>query len=229
MLKDLWKIIQQQDNLVVEARGRSVAMLRTTHDMFSTVMRALLEENISTRRRVAEIDKEINHEQREVRRMVFEHLALSSGRDLIEGLRLITVVIDIERIGDLSKNIEELLLMFPKGFDPTSVPPGDKAQVLQKIQRDALQTFDLTLKAFADDDEEAGRQAIASYDRVAIACEEQLRLVLGTENDDDSLQKATLGLLILLRYIKRSSGHLKNIASAVINPFDRIGFREGLR
>jgi hypothetical protein len=31
--------------------------------------------------------------------------------------------------------------------------------------------------------------------------------------------------VLYLRYLKRVSAHLKNIASSVVNPFDRIGFR----
>jgi hypothetical protein len=29
-----------------------------------------------------------------------------------------------------------------------------------------------------------------------------------------------------MRYLKRVSAHLKNVASSVVNPYHRIGFRE---
>ena len=31
---------------------------------------------------------------------------------------------------------------------------------------------------------------------------------------------------LYIRFLKRISAHLMNIASSVVNPFDRIGFRE---
>ena len=33
-------------------------------------------------------------------------------------------------------------------------------------------------------------------------------------------------LAIYLRYLKRVSAHLKNVATSVVNPYHRIGFRE---
>jgi hypothetical protein len=31
---------------------------------------------------------------------------------------------------------------------------------------------------------------------------------------------------LYLRYLKRVSAHLKNVATSVVNPYHRIGFRE---
>ena len=53
---------------------------------------------------------------------------------------------------------------------------------------------------------------------------------------DDELVKGTVGeissgdsaaLALYARYLKRISAHLNNMISSVVNPFDRIGFREG--
>lgn len=224
MLEKLWKFANEQDNLVREARRRSVAMLRTTHEMFHSVIHAVSEgKGAGHRSRVADKDKEINREQREVRKMVFEHLALAQGRDIAEGLRLVTVVIDIERIGDLSKNIEELFGMMAGGIDA-----DDQRRVFGDIERIAREVFDLTLQAFEHNDADVARRAIARYDELATHCESYFREVLSETREDDCVRRADLGLVLLLRYVKRTGGHLKNIASAVVNPFDRIGFREGV-
>jgi hypothetical protein len=31
---------------------------------------------------------------------------------------------------------------------------------------------------------------------------------------------------LYLRYLKRMSAHVKNVATSIVNPFHRIGFRE---
>ena len=224
MFKRAMRFISGRESLVGEARARSVAMLKTTHTMFHGVVHAVSEGSGSSHRgRVADIDKEINHQQREVRRLVFEHLAISQGRDIVEALRLVTVVIDIERIGDLSKNIEELFVMLPDGFDTS-----EEGHVFAEIESEALQIFADTERAFEHNDEEAARAAIAGYDRVARRCEGYFKEVLTETSADDCVLRRDLGLILLLRYVKRTCGHLKNVASAVVNPFDRIGFRPGV-
>ncbi|MFH1811664.1 MAG: PhoU domain-containing protein [Pseudomonadota bacterium] len=220
----MWKLMQEQDNLVIEARRRAVAMLRTTQQMFENVIKAMRDgPGAGHRGRVRDIDKEINREQREVRRMVFEHLVLSSGRDLLEGLRLVTVVIDIERIGDYSKNIEELFEMFPQGFDL-----GEDREQVAAIEARALEGFGACIQAFESGDEAAAQRTIAAYDEVARYCELHLRKVMLGNQDDACIDRNVMGAVLLMRYLKRTCGHLKNIASAMINPFDRIGFRVGI-
>lgn len=34
-------------------------------------------------------------------------------------------------------------------------------------------------------------------------------------------------LALTIRFVKRIGAHLSNLASSVVNPFDRIGFRPG--
>lgn len=224
MLEKFLQLLQEQDSLVREARLRAVGMLKTTHEMFDSVVHAVTEgPGRGLRHRVADIDKEVNRQQREVRKMVFEHLAVSSGRDLLESLRLVTVVIDIERIGDLSKNIEELFEMMPRGRCLEGVDSP-----FTEIEELALAVFNDTEQAFENNDEEAARRAIFSYDRVSALTEEHFRNVLSATSDDDRVRRADLAMVLLLRYVRRTCGHLKNISSAVINPFDRIGFRDGI-
>ncbi|MBF0384193.1 MAG: hypothetical protein HQL69_24545, partial [Magnetococcales bacterium] len=49
-------------------------------------------------------------------------------------------------------------------------------------------------------------------------------IVAGRVEGISATESAALALK--LRYLKRISAHLKNIATSVVNPFDRIGFKE---
>ena len=60
------------------------------------------------------MDKKINEFERDVRRKVMTHLAVGGKEDIGSGLVLVSVVIDIERIGDYTKNIYDLALNHPK-------------------------------------------------------------------------------------------------------------------
>ena len=70
----------------------------------------------------------INAYEREVRRKVFTHLAVTGERDLHAGLVLVSVVIDIERIGDYTKNIVELALHHPDKLDVRAVRERRRAR-----------------------------------------------------------------------------------------------------
>lgn len=223
MLEGLWKLLRAHGNLIDEGRAQSIEMLKTSHHMFATVIRSLPTELAGAKNQVAPIDKKINRAQREVRRMVYEHLTLSSGRDILEGLRLTTIVIDIERIGDLAKNIEELFAMLPQGFDPKT-----RLAAYPEIEQLALDIFGDCEQALNHDDSVAAQRVIDKYEQVAKLCEKHLRDILQGEADDDKVPRSDIAVVVLLRYIKRASGHLKNIASALLNPYDRIGFKNTL-
>ena len=46
-------------------------------------------------------------------------------------------------------------------------------------------------------------------------------------DNDKSLSKSdAVSLAMYARYLKRINAHLSNIASSMVNPFPRIGFRE---
>jgi phosphate uptake regulator len=56
-----------------------------------------------------------------VRRKVLRYLAIAGTVDLVPGLVLTGIVIDIERIGDYTKNIAELATTYPS---VSGRPPG---------------------------------------------------------------------------------------------------------
>ena len=55
-------------------------------------------------------DIEVNKYTREVRRNVLSHLTVAGTDDLYSGLLLVSIIIDVERIGDYTKNIVEMAI-----------------------------------------------------------------------------------------------------------------------
>jgi len=222
MLGRLFDTLMKKKTLLDEARQEAVMMLMTDQRMFDLVMVALKEEaGQHIRSRIAAMDKEINRRQRDVRKKVFEHLTISSGSDLVEGLELITAVIDLERIGDYVKNIAELVEMLPGELNF-----GEFEHIYDDVQELATELFGLVISAFSKNDLDAARRAMEKYDRLSLLCDGTLERLL-TEGGDDSetIEKRLIGLLLMLRYLKRVGAHLKNIASILVNPFHRIGYR----
>jgi phosphate transport system protein len=108
---ELWR----SDNLLTQAFSDSYAMLQSTHEMFRASVKSLRHsDNGEMGFDVYEKDQMVNKYEREVRQKVLKHLAITGGANLIPGLILTTIVIDIERIGDYTKNIKDLAMTHPK-------------------------------------------------------------------------------------------------------------------
>lgn len=220
-MERLWEILLSKESLLDEARRECLRMLDLCREMFGIVLEAIKDPvDHEVKERVARMDKVVNREQRDVRKKVFEHLAISRGRDLLEGLRITCMVIDVERIGDYSKNIGELVEMLPGRLEFEEYE--DRFQEVRSL---TLDLFDLTKNAIADNDEDKAKEAMRIYDRVSKLCDGTIHDVIQGATLGETVEKRYLGLVLMLRYMKRVGAHLKNMASAVVNPFHSIGYR----
>ena len=114
MLKKFLELFHKESQLS-QAFERSREMLRVDKEMFEEASRSLRErDDARLEIDIYAKDQLINAYEREVRRKVFTHLVVSGDSDLHAGLVLASVVIDIERIGDYTKNIVELALHHPQ-------------------------------------------------------------------------------------------------------------------
>ena len=102
---------------------------------------------------IKELDKQVNRAERDVRKKVMTHLIVSGGTDLAHGLALVSVVIDIERIGDYTKNIHDLARRHPARLHAGPLEP-----LLSEIEAGITQVFRDTSRAFreGDTDQELG-------------------------------------------------------------------------
>jgi phosphate transport system protein len=221
MWKDLWKILSRGENLLDEARAESLQMLEQAREMYEAVTQAMREEvHQGVLDRIATMDRSLNRKEVDVRKKVFEHLAVSKGQDLLLGLVLVTVVIDIERIGDYTKNIGELVTFIPGRLDF-----GRFEERYESIEARTREMFDRTKSVFQAGDPETARKAIEFYDRISKDTDGMLKEIMETGAPSDSVEKRILGLALLLRYVKRVAAHLKNMCTAFSNPYPTIGFR----
>ena len=114
MFKQIFELFKS-DSLYNQALLECHEMLDIDKEMFNESMNTL--RNSDTADIPIDIyamDKKINEFERDVRRKVMTHLAISGRENLGSGLILVSVVIDIERIGDYTKNIYDLaFLKFP--------------------------------------------------------------------------------------------------------------------
>lgn len=221
MFGGLWDFLKGKPNLLDDATVDCLMMLQMGREMFRIVTYALENEsNRKVREQVAAMDKQVNREQEKVRKKVFEHLAISRKANLLRGLQLTSIVIDLERIGDYGKNMAELVDVLPAKLDfRTYQEPYDE------VQKAVTELFELTGEVLRDDDEKKAKGIINMYDGVSKRCDGTVMELFETFDEGEMINKSDLGLALLMRYMKRVAAHLKNIASTVSNPYHRIGFR----
>ena len=218
MFKMLLSIFRR-DTLMDQAYHRSFDMLDITLDMFREARESLRHrEDNEIDLKIKERDKEVNSYEREVRRMVFNHLAVQGTIDLPSGLALVSIIIDIERIGDYTKNMVELAL-----DHPGKLHGGRLEEVLIKIEESVEDNFLTTKRCFKEEDDSLAHKLLEKYAWVNEACDDGVVDVV-KEKDPDICPGDAAALALYIRYLKRVNSHLRNITTSVVNPFDRIGF-----
>jgi len=221
----LWKNlfnVFRKDDLYTQALHESYAMLDMDLSMY--------EASVQTLRKTAStdvavdiyaLDKKINAYERDVRKKVMTHLTVSGPSDLSSGLVLVSVVIDIERIGDYAKNIYDLARSHPERLHG-----GSLENEVTEIETRVTQIFKDMVGAFKTNDVEKSRVIMTNYkEGLSSLCDDLVnRIVSGKVTDLDAANAATVVLYV--RYLKRIAAHSRNIITSVVNPFHRIGYRE---
>ncbi|MFQ6069179.1 MAG: PhoU domain-containing protein [Candidatus Aminicenantales bacterium] len=214
-----WLAIFKKDTLMDRAYKRSFTMLELTRDMFLKAKESLRNrEDTEVDIDIRDRDLEVNRYEREVRRDVFNHLVLSGPEKLPSGLVLVSIIIDIERIGDYTKNMVELAL-----DHPGKLKGGGLEESIQKIERAVEDNFAKTKKSFEAGDSELARETLEEFKWVNDACDTCVTMLV-KEKDKSITPGNAAALVLYVRWLKRINSHLRNITTSVINPFDRIGF-----
>jgi len=221
MWKEIWDVLRSSDTLLDEARRDALGMLDLAQEMFELVIEAMVEEaQEDCIVRIARMDRVLNDQQQQIRKKVFEYLAVSKGSDLLGGLVLTSVVIDLERIGDYTKNIGEAVCLLPAKMEF-----GEYTDPYESVVARTRDLFRKTRDAFASNDAEGAVEAADFYHGIKNDVDRLLHEIIEVEEPDETVEKWVLGLAFLLRYLKRAAAHLKNICTAISNPFPTIGYK----
>ena len=216
---NLWKA----DDLLSQSWDESYKMLNLSHEFFQQALIYLRNgENIDTLKTLKKRDKEINEYQRDVRRKVLTHYAVNQDTsDMADGLILINMVIDIERIGDYCKNILDLAINHDQ-----SIKSSEISEDLAMIEEEVKSRFEKTIQAIQAQDVEIAQSLMEGYkEQMTGKSDEIVNGILKDELHFGS-EARTASIALYARYLKRIGAHLKNITTTLVNPFDAIGYKE---
>ena len=221
MFKQIFEIFKS-DSLYEQALSECHEMLDIDLTMFKESIKSLREsDSADINIDIFAMDKKINEFERDVRRKVMTHLAIGGKEDIGSGLILVSVVIDIERIGDYTKNIYDLAVNHPKKLNGASLEDR-----IAEIEKTVLGLFEESINAFKNQDIEKARLLMSQYKKNISTQADEItnEIVMGKISDLDVGSASAVGLYS--RYLKRIAAHSRNIISSVVNPFERIGYPE---
>ncbi len=160
-------------------------------------------------------DKAVNRGEREIRRMLVQHLSINPGQDTSGCLAIMNMAKDAERVGDHARNIFDL-----------GVRLEGKMQDLQFFERlDAIRRpigkfFPELQRAILDSNEELAREILLRYGEV----KKKIKPLKNDLFEAELSTREAVATAFLLRYVKRINAHIGNIASGIIFPLEYIDF-----
>jgi len=221
MFKQIYKLFQS-NSLYEQALNECHKMLDIDLLMFKTSVESLRKsDSPDIDIDIYSMDREINEFERDVRRKVMTHLAVSGTDDIGSGLVLVSVVIDIERIGDYTKNIYDLAVNHPQ-----KLVGGGLEEKIVNVESAAFKMFEGSIDAFKNQDIDKARSFMESYkEEISEQCD-NITIDIISGNISDLNIGTAAAVAMYARYLKRIAAHSRNLISSVVNPFERIGYPE---
>jgi len=159
-------------------------------------------------------DAGINTAQQEVRRALLIHSSVAPHTDTAKVLSFMSVVKDVERIGDYSKNLYDLAkygVNFEAADDAAELATYREA--VGQLITDAAQVFD-------DGDTAAAEKLIAKANDFLDDYDSRVKAAYWSEGvASDAVARA-----LYYRFLKRITAHIMNFLTALVMPLDQLDY-----
>jgi phosphate uptake regulator len=191
-------------------------MLQYDRQEFDLAMSALFGEVVAEQvnDELRSTDQIVNALEREIRRELVVHVSVFGGIDTPSILVYMSIVKDVERLGDYAKNLLDLAL---DGSDFSSLQDADD---WRSLAADVSEYISTVGEAFRARDGAAARRLLTKGDGLLDMFDDRVSALV--RGDDTGPQ--AVGRALANRYIKRVVAHLMNLLSAVVMPVDKLDY-----
>ena len=199
-----------------EVESTLVQMMRDGLEVYDTAMDAVFGGGKSkeAKHAVRSTDHDINAGQRAVRRAIVMRAAVAGGTELPLMLTYMSVVKDVERVGDYAKNIYDLAKY---GIDFSGDPDVDE---LNGYREAVAQLISEAADVFESRDTERARELVAKADGFLDEYDAHVKAATqATGPASDAVARA-----LFFRYLKRITAHLMNLMTALTMPVDQLDY-----
>ena len=170
--------------------------------------------SIEQRSEIYKLDIQVNKLERSIRKRVVSHVSMSRHH-IPYCLLLMSLVKDVERMGDYIKNISEV-----SELGGGSVPEGELRKELAELADTAMVLLEEAFQIFKDQDQERANELVQVGRMAGKRCD---NLLVSLAKSDFNAAETT-SMVLLTRFYKRLGGHLLNVLSSVIMPLHKVDF-----
>lgn len=202
--------------VIAEVEAKMVVMMLDSRVVFDASMGAVFGGGKSkeTKHEVRSTDRGINEAQQEVRRALMVHASISDSIDLPLVLSYMSVVKDIERVGDYAKNIYDLARY---GHDFST---ADDLEDLERYRDAVGQLIEDVAMTFEDKDEQKAQRLIGKADGFLQEYDARVKNAYRSSGDaSDAVARA-----LYYRFLKRITAHCMNLLTAMVMPIDKLDY-----
>ena len=166
MFKELYSLMKKED-LLQRSYDECAQMLSTTEGMFHGTTKLLREmDSTDLELDIYAEDKTVNAGERDIRRKVLTHLTIMGNQsDINAAFILITIIHDMERIGDYCKNIFELTQKHPSQLNFEDCDA--KVKTIETIIGKTFKTFNVGFQDTSKDQSRAMMQDLSDAKKTA--------------------------------------------------------------
>ncbi len=201
---------------IEEVEVKLVQMIEDAYLVYDGAMEALFGGGKSkrTKKELRSTDRGINQTEQEVRRMLMLHVSVHESVDLPLVLVYMSVVKDLERIGDYAKNIYDLVRY---GADFSEAPDREELEhyrrVVGRLIRDAAEVFRRR-------DVDTAETLISKADAFLDEYDDHVKAAFRWEGEPaDAVARA-----LYYRFLKRITAHVMNFLTGLVMPVDRLDY-----
>jgi phosphate transport system protein len=159
-------------------------------------------------------DHRVNEAEREIRRELVVHASVHGGIDTPAVLVYMSIVKDVERVGDYAKNLFDL------ANDGADLSRTSQASRYVELRDQVSSTILDVADAFRDRDPERSRALLSTGDALLDEFDDAVSALVREEPEGEQ----AVAQALTYRYLKRIVAHLLNVLSAVVMPVDRLDY-----
>jgi phosphate transport system protein len=192
-------------------RTRIIKMSSLVEEQMELAIRAINEENLELTNLIIEREEKVNKLDRKIERTCQKIIALSQpvAIDLRLVLSALTINTNLERLGDLAKNIArsfQTLKKKPEFLDTTLY--SEMTIIVKKMIKDAIDSFN-------NNDAALAKKVIESDVQLDSLFAENRKIIIDIMKKNPATIDEALNILEISRHLERAGDHSTNIAEDV--------------